>query len=66
MTKDHDVHSLRQMSYFFFDLVESNLCGASLNELINFFNSHPDLSTNALSEESDERASGSLYRQIFW
>ena len=42
-TEDHDLHSLREMSKFFFDPGQSNLRDRNLDGLIDFLGENPDL-----------------------
>lgn len=55
MSKDHDLHSLHEMSYFFFDLRKFDLRSLGLDELINFFRNYPELPPNVeLNDINDE------------
>uniref|UniRef100_A0A7S1YI40 Protein kinase domain-containing protein n=1 Tax=Grammatophora oceanica TaxID=210454 RepID=A0A7S1YI40_9STRA len=67
MTKDHDLHSLREMSNFFFELEQSTIRDLNLGGLIEFFRavvSKPGLGWVGLGELNDE-ASGSPMRRGF-
>ena len=55
MIKEHDLHSLRRMSCYFFDLGQSNNVNSfDLDELIKFVEEHADLPQNSEVELDDE------------
>jgi len=64
MTKDHDLHSLREMSNFFFELEQSTIRDLDLGGLIKFFRDGGLQARVGLGELNDE-ASGSPMRSDF-
>ena len=65
MSKDHDLHSLRKMSLYFFDVEQSvDLDALDLDGLVEFFRDRPDLrlGEGVLKEVTGEEGSGSPNR----
>jgi len=66
MRKEHDIHSLREMSKMFFDCRQADINDYSINQLIRFFESDSStVSPNILDEAGENEASGSSQRPYF-
>lgn len=64
MKKEHDLHSLRQMSEHFFDLGSYKIDALTLEKLIEFFQDNVDLAPNS-GFMGDESATGSPLRKSY-
>ena len=65
MKKEHDLHSLRQLSKMFFDLTTHDIDDMSIEKLLNFFQDNPNVAESPNLEEDLLEATDSPPRRVY-